>query len=142
MKYIIKKTSIWETDNSLWNPNKKTNNNVFHKSIDEYKTSSIDDCVAILKCEIDPVSYELTPENIKKEFGLDIKETGINQIIDYYSYRNNIFYNLIDWLYTTKSGNFHFEIPYENNHFGLRDDPNDYYERQIEYSFDIIVEKD
>ena len=79
---------------------------------------------------------------MRNKDGSDIKETGINQIIDYYSYRNNIFYNLIDWLYATKSGNFHFDIPYENNHFELRDDPNDYYERQIEYSFDIIVEKD
>ena len=143
MMYIIEKISIWESDGYFWNSKCTPDDRVIHKSTEEFKTNSLDMCIDILKNEIDPVDYELNSDNIKHIFGNDLSDTSINQVINYHSYRNKIFHNLMVWIndMKNKGGEYYFDIPYDYNHYELRETDN-FYEKQIDYSFKIKIEKD
>ena len=68
---------------------------------------------------------EPNEENVKKEFGSDLSEKSLSQIINYYKYRKIGYSEFLKWLNDEGSVNgayFHFEIPYEYNHFEILDD--------------------
>lgn len=99
MKYSIKTYGMWKT--SWWKDESKK---VCHKSIDEYSDLDEETFKSVLNDELDVPDYELTPENIKRNFGYSgsneaqISDACIERIIKYYSFRRDLYSKIIKML--------------------------------------------
>ena len=147
MKYKLKKISNWNLDYSEFHPDLKGKDNtiITQETTDVFTTTSEIVLKAIMNDELDVPIYEPNEENIKKEFGLDLSEKSLSQIINYYKYRKIGYSEFLKWFNDEGSVNgayFHFEIPYEYNHFEILDDAYIDNEKQLSYCFEITVEKD
>lgn len=147
MKYKLKKISNWNLDYSEFHPDLKGKDNaiITQETTDVFTTTSEIVLKAIMNDELDVPIYEPNEENIKKEFGLDLSEKSLSQIINYYKYRKIGYSEFLKWFNDEGSVNgayFHFEIPYEYNHFEILDDVYIDNEKQLSYCFEITVEKD
>jgi hypothetical protein len=145
MKYKLTVVSSWTFDYEEYynNISSNENNMVNHETTDEYTTNSKDTFIKILKSEIDIPDYELTKENIINEFGTTT-EKNITQIYNYYNYRQQMFNEIINWMETQDSdnGEFHFDVPYEYNHFYVCELETDLDStlKQNKYSFTIKIQ--
>lgn len=142
MTYLLKHITHNLDDYGTWNPKFKKGSIVNHKIIEEYTTDSKDTIKELLFELIDPPNYDLTDDNIKTNFGLDIGSKSIEQIRNYYSYRKLMYDKIIEWIDSdnTYEDYFHFEIPYENNHYECIDCDYESNYKQIEYSFTLKIQ--
>lgn len=141
MTYTLKQITHYIEDYNIWNPKFEKGSMVNHKIVEEYSSESKDVIKQILFDLIDPPNYELTDDNIKHNFGIDINSKAIEQIKNYYSYRKLMYSKIMEWL---DSGNihedyFHFDIPYEYNHYECIECEYENKEKQIEYSFTLKI---
>lgn len=147
MKYKLKKISIWNLDYSEFHPELKGQNNtiITQETTDVFTTTSENVLKTIMFDELDVPIYEPNEENIKKEFGPDLTEKSLFQIINFYKYRKIGYSEFLNWFNEEGSIDgafFHFEIPYEYNHFEILDTLHIDSEKQLSYFFEILVEKD
>lgn len=147
MKYKLKKISNWNLDYGEFHPDLKGKDNtiITQETTDVFTTTSKDVVKAIMYDELDVPGFELNEENVKKEFGSNLTEKSLFQIINYYKYRKIGYSEFLKWFDDEGSIDgafFHFEIPYEYNHFEILDDPHIDNEKQLSYFFEILVEKD
>jgi len=92
--------------------------NVKNESSELYETTDKNTCLNILKDYTDYAEYELTEENVKKNFGIDnIKPKYMSQIKLYYFFRKILFGDLKKHVEDGIYGTFRYEIPDEVNSF-------------------------
>lgn len=129
MKYSIKIYGLWKT--SWWKDESKK---VCHKSIDEYSDLDEETFKSVLNDELDVPDYELTPENIKRNFGYSgsnetqISDACIERIIKYYSFRRDLYSKIIKVLIEDSASMsaagitaVRFNLPPEGNNFSCED---------------------
>jgi hypothetical protein len=145
MKYTLKKTSSFSYNykNYAQNKNIPKDSIVTHECNDVFVASSKEVIIDIIKSELDVPDYELTRENIKKEFlfNTEVSAKSFEHIFNYYDYRKRMFVEIVKWIETQKGEDdyFHFEIPYEYNHFEIIDNEMSNSEIQNKYSFELNV---
>lgn len=147
MTYKLKTINNWNLDYSEFHPDLKGQNNtmITQETTHVFTTTSEIVLKAIMFDELEVPIYEPNEENVKKEFGSDLSEKSLSQIINYYKYRKIGYSEFLKWLNDEGSVNgayFHFEIPYEYNHFEILADAHIDNEKQLSYCFEITVEKD
>ena len=129
MKYSIKTYGLWKT--SWWKDESKK---VCHKSIDEYSDLDEETFKSVLNDELDVPDYELTPENIKRNFGYSssneaqISDACIERIIKYYSFRRDLYSKIIKTFIEGAASlpdasivTIRFNLPPEGNNFSCED---------------------
>lgn len=104
-------------------------------------TESLDVFLNVVKDYIDPSSYELTEENIMKEFP-HFSPEGVKTVVNYYGYRNTLWECARRWIDENKTSNkkadFHADFPQEVNWFS--EDGKPYTpEKQIESSLCLVI---
>lgn len=147
MTYKLKTINNWNLDYSEFHPDLKGQNNtmITQETTHVFTTTSEIVLKTIMFDELEVPIYEPNEENVKKEFGSDLSEKSLSQIINYYKYRKIGYSEFLKWLNDEGSVNgayFHFEIPYEYNHFEILADAHIDNEKQLSYCFEITVEKD
>lgn len=98
--------------------------------ITEKTTQNVDVAKRILKEFIDPADYEMSDENIRREFGETIPEKAFDQIRNYYGIRKLIYGDALsdlenarnDWNRIRNPLVFRYEVPEACNHYCLVED--------------------
>jgi hypothetical protein len=114
MKYTIRKDEKY--NKPYWKKEFK-GKRVDYTSMFMYDTDDFDVFLDVIRDMIDACDYELTKQNIHKNFG-DISDRSVKQIQDYYTFRNDVYQKIVEFvkLHNVEGTGPHFEswhIPYE-----------------------------
>lgn len=103
-----------------------------HLDVDEWETSSMENALSIARDMLDVPEAKLTFEAVKKNFGgIDIAESQLVKIQDYYNGRYALFETVKDDIARFNADEcstlhtFHYDIPENYNSFDIRPDEND-----------------
>ena len=154
MTYGIKRYGAWRTP--YWRADEvKDSREITSKTSDEY--ADLDETLfkAVLKEELDVPDYEITEENIKREFGYEengseIKAECMKRIVEYYKWRKALFERICGQTLDNRAEalldrvcsdeiTFKYALPAEYNNFSC-DDPS-YTGGQIEAHLEITLRK-
>jgi hypothetical protein len=133
--YGLKIYGFWKTQ--WWNDKENNGKTMAHHETTFY--DELDDLLFndILRDELDVVNYQITADNIKKEFGFTVNNRQISdecivRIIKYYKFRKHLYEKIRDNFLNCKaekmiesSGSdvitFKYKIPAEYNNFSCED---------------------
>lgn len=140
MTYIVKNIDDYSSDYSIHVG--KIPGDIRDKTTTESTTHSIEVFKDVVKELVDPTDYELTEENVKKEFPYFTPD-GIKTVMNYYGVRNRIWKDMEKWIEENKDSNepvyFHFDFPEETNWFSVDGNSKEHPEKQHESSIQLEI---
>ena len=140
MKYIAKSVDDYSRDYSIYGS--EISGDIRDKTITESTTGSFEVFKDVVKNLVDPTSYELAEENVKKEFPHFTPE-GIKTVMNYYGIRNRMWKDIEKWMDENRDSDgpvyFHFDFPEESNWFSEDGSNKEYPEKQHESSIFLEI---